>query len=397
MFRFFWSLFLISVVNAGEYVPGTPGAPWTKEEVLIVKSKLFSIFHAWGGDNALLDINNGNRTFTWMDVPDEGKVLRLGFHDCLKYEDGSGGCDGCLNWDGVEFRHQDAANKYMYPDIGKTNNNGMGPTVVVLEHIYTDAAFPKGHAPALPMSLKASGKSRADLWALATIAAVEFSIETNNMVCDGTYNNNPEPQCHMGAGKPNCRVELPRPIKFRTGRSDCSQHGDETYKATKHESHPNAVGNGKMTAEFFANEFGFSGRETVAIMGAHTVGRLHYDISLFRYVWTTKGTRLFNNHYYKNIVREPKVAIEDAQCNHLTDAEGNVPETRWVVHVRGDTYNGGPVHWIHENYRCPNCFTNPDNGCCKNVPAGNQCKADSLDFEDDPNVGTLVLFLQHIF
>ena len=52
------------------YVPGTPGAPWTKEEVLIVKSKLFSIFHAWGGDNALLDINNGNRTFTWMDVPD---------------------------------------------------------------------------------------------------------------------------------------------------------------------------------------------------------------------------------------------------------------------------------------------------------------------------------------
>ena len=111
MLRFFWSLFLISVVNAGEYVPGTPGAPWTKEEVLIVKSKLFSIFHAWGGDNALLDINNGNRTFTWMDVPDEGKVLRLGFHDCLKYEDGSGGCDGCLNWDGVEFRHQDAANK----------------------------------------------------------------------------------------------------------------------------------------------------------------------------------------------------------------------------------------------------------------------------------------------
>ena len=55
----------------------------------------------------------------------------------------SGGCDGCLNWEGVEFRHQDATNKFMYPNIGKTNNNGMGPTVVVLEHIYTDREFPK--------------------------------------------------------------------------------------------------------------------------------------------------------------------------------------------------------------------------------------------------------------
>ena len=95
------------------------------------------------------------------------------------------------------------------------------------------------------------------------------------------------------------KVELPRAIKFKTGRKDCAEFGDTTYKATKDESHPNAVGNGKMTAEFFRDNFGFSGRETVAIMGAHTVGRLHYDISLFRYVWTTKGTRTFNNHYYK--------------------------------------------------------------------------------------------------
>ena len=29
-------------------------------------------------------------------------VLRLGFHDCLKYKDGTGGCDGCLNWHGME-------------------------------------------------------------------------------------------------------------------------------------------------------------------------------------------------------------------------------------------------------------------------------------------------------
>ena len=43
---------------------------------------------------------------------------------------------------------------------------------------------------------------------------------------------------------------LPR-IKFYTGRKDCTEFGDEPYKATKHESHPNAVGSGKMTADFF--------------------------------------------------------------------------------------------------------------------------------------------------
>ena len=29
----------------------------------------------------------------------EFKTLRLAFHDCVKYKDGSGGCDGCLNFD----------------------------------------------------------------------------------------------------------------------------------------------------------------------------------------------------------------------------------------------------------------------------------------------------------
>ena len=38
-------------------------------------------------------------------------------------------------------------------------------------------------------------------------------------------------------------------IKFKTGRSDCTEFesAEESYKATKHESHPNAVGNGQQT------------------------------------------------------------------------------------------------------------------------------------------------------
>ena len=149
------------------------------------------------------------------------------------------------------------------------------------------------------VSLKASGKSRADLWALATIAAVEHGIQTNNMVCDGTYNDNPDKQCHAFIGTDTCKANLQQNIKFYTGRADCTNFGDKPYKATKHEVHPNVVGNGKMTADFFQDNFGFTGRETVAIMGAHTMGRMHYPISLFRYVWVNREGAMINNHYYK--------------------------------------------------------------------------------------------------
>jgi len=385
-FFFIFPAFLFGLGQSQEYVPGTPGATWSHQEVLAVKSKLYSIFGKWGANVAMRQIYDGNDPTTWMDEPNAAKMLRLGFHDCLKYKDGSGGCDGCLNWEGVGVRFEAGNNNFEFENVGETNNNGLGYTVEVLEHIYTDAEFPKDLAPALNISLKASGKSRADLWALATIAAVEYGVETNNMVCDGiSYYQNPGKQCNQQTGTNQCHSQLNPGIKFFTGRRDCTEFGDELYKATKHESHPNAVGSGKMTADFFEKDFGFTGRETVAIMGAHTMGRLHYNISLFRYLWTTRGQLSFNNNYYKNIVREPKYAFHDDDCTKITDAEGNVPQTRWVAHVRKDTKNGGPVQWIRENYQCPNCNKDSENSCCQNTKGG-FCKADGVAIEDDPDV-----------
>ena len=290
---------IIAHISASEYVPGTPGAPWSFEEVLIVKAKLYSTFSQFGGFDALKQIYNGKSPATFSDVPDTAKMLRLAFHDCLRYTDGSGGCDGCLNWEGMGSRVAFKPYEFVYENVGKTNNNGLNFTVELLEHIYTDATFPKNMAPNLTMSLKQSGKSRADLWAFAAIAAVEYSIETNEMVCDGTYNDNPGVQCNQQKGQDNCKAKISRPIQFKTGRKDCTEFGDKPFKATKHESHPNAVGNGQMTAEFFQKDFGFTGRETVAIFGAHTLGRFHHDVSLFRYVWTAYGWHMFNNDYYK--------------------------------------------------------------------------------------------------
>ena len=51
----------------------------------------------------------GNCCTGWCDTqkgqnpirPSAPKIVRLAFHDCLKYEDGTGGCDGCLGWQGM--------------------------------------------------------------------------------------------------------------------------------------------------------------------------------------------------------------------------------------------------------------------------------------------------------
>ena len=48
----------------------------------------------------------------------------------------------------------------------------------------------------------------------------------------------------------------------------------EQFKTNKPEVHPNPEGNGDSTLDFFSKEFGFSARETAAILGAHTLGRL---------------------------------------------------------------------------------------------------------------------------
>ena len=78
------------------------------------------------------------------------------------------------------------------------------------------------------------------------------------------------------------------------------------YKATKEEVHPNPVGNGRSTIEFFRDSFAMTGREVVALMGAHTFGKPHFRISMFPYTWTSKATNLWTNDYYKAITGRPR-------------------------------------------------------------------------------------------
>ena len=92
-----------------------------------------------------------------------------------------------------------------YPDVKETSNNGLEYAVEVLEELYKNKDFPN-NAPSLSVSLRDSGKSRADLWAYATILAVEYGVDTNNIQCDDATNADPDVQCHHQQGESGCKV-----------------------------------------------------------------------------------------------------------------------------------------------------------------------------------------------
>merc|ERR1719401_229784 len=110
----------------------------------------------------------------------EAKLLRLGFHDCLRYEDCTGGCDGCLNFEGMFSQHLGMKSEELAPET--TDNNNLAYTADGLELIFQDPTFPPG-APTLKRSLKKSGKSRADLWAFATLVAIERAFAHSDQLC----------------------------------------------------------------------------------------------------------------------------------------------------------------------------------------------------------------------
>merc|ERR1719474_1209750 len=116
-------LFLAAAIAAEKYVPGTPGAPWSLEEIIAVKGHLTWIMK--DSRNALSRVPAGpvsalkGAMMTGADIlerfdnvidegnhlhdavlPEIAKMVRLSFHDCIKDSE-TGGCNGCLNFHGM--------------------------------------------------------------------------------------------------------------------------------------------------------------------------------------------------------------------------------------------------------------------------------------------------------
>ena len=82
------------------YVPGNPGATWTEEEIESTRLRILQAIHPdWNVQKEMYGISNGKAAYLYNGRT-ENKIMRLAFHDCVRYTDGTGGCDGCLNWAG---------------------------------------------------------------------------------------------------------------------------------------------------------------------------------------------------------------------------------------------------------------------------------------------------------
>ena len=156
------------------------------------------------------------------------QFVRLAFHDCLKYSDDLNGnevngCDGCLHPMGMNVdlmeKYEDSRNAPNNLTFF-TNNNGLTATADILEEVFTNPNFPRSKdLPSLDVSMKNSGKSRADLWAFAALVGLYKGIENNNKACDGQAN---AAVCgHREAFQVGCEVDFPRIPRFQTGRKDC--------------------------------------------------------------------------------------------------------------------------------------------------------------------------------
>ena len=86
-------MLFLPLIYADVYVPGTPGGEWSEEEIMTVKSKLQAIFRRGGGIDALHQLHPDGTPGPWESgsfdgryslMPSAPKMLRLGFHDCLK-------------------------------------------------------------------------------------------------------------------------------------------------------------------------------------------------------------------------------------------------------------------------------------------------------------------------
>merc|ERR1712061_49668 len=381
-----------------------PGAPWTEEEAKIVKGKIYAILGSSikRSEDFLLNhpelkselngyvtmVRRDQPEWKWPEWPEAAsrpnvpKLIRLGFHQCLKNSDGTGGCNGCLNNHGMGLlnRHncskaenlQSSGHRRDLPNSFKTNNAGLELTADMLEEIFTNKDFPE-NSESLEVSLAESGKSRADLWSFAAAIGVEQGIDRNNLACDGkaTADHREWGDCpHYKEGEKDCKIKWPEPLKFYTGRSDCQAGtGPRAYETTREESHPNPVGTGQDTVDFFKKDFGLTARESAALLlGAHSIGEFNFEISQFRYDWTKHQKRIMNNQLFRNIAMKPQYFTECGFGKNFKpyagDYLGQPAATRWRVVGFECQKDGGPYHWFHQYYRVP---TNGPHSDCTRI------------------------------
>lgn len=160
----------------------------------------------------------------------------------LGFHDCVGGCDGCINLDNAD-------------------NLGLEEPIDAL-------------APVIAVHTSEGGLTRADIWAMAAMVSAEDAQPNNNAQQDYNFEWYGRSTCDAIDGKGGPDRELPS--------ADLDTH---------------------QLLAFFFDEFGLDGRETVALMGAHSIGTLTRANSGFDGAngWT-RNNRVLDNRYYSELI-----------------------------------------------------------------------------------------------
>ena len=361
-------------------------------------------------------------------------LFRLAFHDCFAYKNGSGGrCDGCLNFSGMgveapsPFASVSTYCQHQHPRQDKTDNNGLDRLGHYLEKIYTTTDWPTT-APALTVSLKGSGKSRADLWQFAAHVALEKTIERSNFACrHDNFQRQQVPllegvdkELGLAFGIWKCKIKLSKPFRFRFGRSDCIPDSslDAPYITEKEEIHDNPHENTDAILKSVKTNLKMSAKDLIALTAVH--GMIHpFGMGSIgtKYNWIGSGPYL-SNMYYKFLANRPTYYwnsgfdMKSSQAHNLHphavgDSSGK-PVATWGMRVScSDCWNttqstmGGPCVWRPTKANAEDCLnfgqmTKPcfdgwdennkrkvaDNNCCRDatftpegIQVGGKCQA----------------------
>jgi len=348
------------------YVPGSPGAAWSEAEIRSTRARILQAIHPdWDVMKELYDAKGGRSGVT------ENRIMRLAFHDCVKYTDGTGGCDGCLNWKGVGA---DTPNPnveedfYNFSPVNATDNNGLEHLVEALEKIYTNIDWPFQEA-SLSASLQQLGKSRADLWQFAGLVALERALERANRACDLDYWA--RQQVTLLEGREACEFKLKAPLKFWSGRTDCVSEDKDGrgYKAAKQENQPRLLGDAVHATDYFLNDFDMSPEHSQALQAVH--GAVHSADVGVKYSWL--GAGYISNMYYKWIANHATYDFEHGgDLSFDADLGANVEMVAY-----GDK-EGKPRNQTGWRASCMYLWDTPEGGPCFMRPTGSR-SADSPD------------------
>merc|ERR1719468_814099 len=339
------------------YKPGTAGGAWNDGEVAITRRRIVQMIHPdW---NIKTDMYRQDKTDTTIGQITENVLLRLVFHDCMRYADGSGGCDGCLNWHGVGTLMPNPNgddDAYAFAPFNETDNNGLDQIAEKLELIYTTIDWPF-QAPSLEVSLHQSGKSRADLWQLAGLVALERALERANRACDLDFHA--RQQVTLLEGRDKCEIKLTKPLKFLTGRSDCVTDESPSYITDKAEIQPLLFGDSKHVIDFGMTEFGMDAEHWTALQAIH--GATHQAKIGLKYTWFGPG--YISNMYFKMISNKPTYRFEGG--GDLSMGKG---ENIWQT-AQGDQ-DGNPIAQTGWRASCMYAWDTVEGGPCVLRPSG---------------------------